>query len=71
MDYEKWYKRQPELMTKAKGATILRDFTIQTDKKKISSNWDDIAVKDYKRKTWLLIDFSEPIDHISPKEYDK
>ena len=44
------YKHQPESIIEAKEATILRDFAIQTDKKKIKSNWPDILVKDYKEK---------------------
>ena len=55
------YKHQPEQITEAKGATILRDFAIQTDRK-IQTNRPDIAVKDYKRKTCFLIDMSLPID---------
>ena len=34
-------------------------------------NRPDLVVKDYKRKTCLLIDMSEPTDNISVKEYDE
>ena len=46
LDCEKWYKQKPEPITKAKGATVLRDFATQTDRK-INSNRPDIVVKDY------------------------
>ena len=58
-------------LTDFKGPRILWDFIIQTDWK-IKYNKSDIEVKDYKRKTCLLIDMSEPTDkNISVKEYDK
>ena len=56
-----WHKHQPELITEPKTPTILWDFTIQTNRK-IKSNRPDIVVKDYKRKTSLLIDMSVSID---------
>ena len=56
MDREKGYKPQPEPITEAKeAATILWDFAIETDRK-IKRNRPDLVVKDYKRKTYFLID---------------
>ena len=43
---------------------------IQTDRK-IKRNRPDLVVKDYKRKTCLLIDMSVPTDNLSVKEYDE
>ena len=43
-----------------KEVTILLDFAIQTDRK-IKSNKPDIVVKDYKRKTFFLIDICQQI----------
>ena len=43
---------------------------IQTDRK-IKNNRPDLVVKDYKRKTCLLIDISVPTDNLSVKEYDE
>ena len=31
LNYDKWYEYQQELIREGKGATILLDFTIQTD----------------------------------------
>ena len=45
---------QPEPITEAKESTILWVFVIQIDWK-IKSNWPDIMVKDYKRKTCLCV----------------
>ena len=49
MNCEKWYKHQYESITELKGATILREFAIQTNSK-IKDYRPDIVVKDYKRK---------------------
>ena len=69
MDWEKCYKHQP--ITEEKGATIIWDFAIQTDRK-IKSNRQDIVVKGYNRKTCLLIDMSVPtVNTILIKEYHK
>ena len=53
---------QPESIAKAKGASILYDFVIQTDRK-IKSNRPHIMVKDYKRKLGFLIEMSERTDN--------
>ena len=64
LNCEKWYKYQSE---PAKEATILLDFTIQTDRK-IKNNRPDFVVKDFKRKkTSLLIDTAAPTDNVSVK----
>ena len=55
LDYEKWYKQQPEPITETKEAIILWNIPIQTDRK-IKSNRPDKVVKDNKSKTFLLID---------------
>ena len=49
LDCKKEYKHQPEWIAEAKEATILWDFTIQTDRK-IKNNRPDFVVKDFKRK---------------------
>ena len=73
MDFEKWYKHQPGPITEAKGANILWDLAIQTDRKKTTkNNRPDIVVKYYKRKTCFLIDMAVPSDNnISVKESNK
>ena len=45
LECEKWHKYQLEAIIEAKGAIILWDVGIQTDKK-IKSNRPDIIVKD-------------------------
>ena len=66
---EKWYKHQQ--ITEAKWTTILWAFSIQTDWK-IKSNRLNIEVKNYKKKTCLLIDMSALTDDkISVQEYHK
>ena len=71
MKCEKWYKNQPEPITKAKIATIFWDFAIQTNRK-IKITRPDIMVRNYKRKICLLINMSVPKDkNISVKEYNK
>ena len=57
----KKYKNQTKPITEAKEAIILRDFTIQTDRK-IRSYWPDIVIKDFKRQTSLLYQKSGPTD---------
>ena len=49
LESKKWHKHQPWPIPKAKGATILWDLVIQTDKE-IKRNRPAIVVKDYKRK---------------------
>ena len=69
MNCEKCYKHQPEPISETKGATILSDLPIQTDRK-IKTNRPD--VKDYKKKTYLQIDMPVPKNNnISVKEYNK
>ena len=71
LDCEKWYKQQPETITEVKGASILWDFPIETDRK-LKRNRPGLVVKDYKRKICLLIEISVPTDNnISVKEYDE
>ena len=56
---------------RSKRDAIFWVFAIQI-KRKINHNRPDIVVKDFKRKTWLLIDMSVPRDNnISVKEYHK
>ena len=58
-------------MTEAESTTILWNFALQTDRK-IKCNRPDFVVKDYKRKTCLLIDISVPTDNnMSVTEYNK
>ena len=67
-DCKKGYKHQPEPKTEAKEAPILSDFADG----RIRSNRSDKVVKDYKRKTYFLIDMTVPADNsLSVKEYDK
>ena len=55
----------------AKGVTFLCDFAIQGDRQ-IKNNRRDIVVKNFKSKTYHLIDRVVPTDNnISVKEYKK
>ena len=46
---EKWYQHQPKQITEDKGATVLLEIAIKTDRK-IKNNKADIVVKDNKIK---------------------
>ena len=48
---KKWYTHQTEPIKEDKGASILKEFAVQTDRK-IKRNRLDIVVKNYKRKTF-------------------
>ena len=63
LNCEKWYKDQLELIAEAKSVALFWDFAIQTDRK-IKNNRLDKVVKDYKRKTCLLIDMVVSTDSI-------
>ena len=66
-----WYEHKPQPVVETKNATILWDFSINTDRT-IKANRPDIVVKDHKEETCLLIDMSVPTDkNISAKEFDK
>ena len=66
-----WYEHEtPPVMTN-ENATILWDFSIQTDKT-IKANRPDIIIKDKKEKTCLMLDVSIPSDkNTSLKIYEK
>ena len=68
---EKWYKHKPDPVTEGQNATILWDFGINTDRT-VRANRPDIVIKDYNRRTCLLIDMSVPSDrNLSGKELEK
>ena len=64
-------KKEPKPITKAKKASIIWDFAVQTDRK-IKSICADLVNKNNKKKTCHLIDMSGPKDNNkSVKEYYK
>ena len=68
---EHWYKHHPKPVTEGNDATILWDFTMNTDRS-VEANQPDITVKDPKEKTCLLIDMTVPSDRkVLLKEYEK
>ena len=69
--FEHWYEHKPQPVVEGDSVTLLWDFPIRTDRT-IQANRPDIIVKDFKKKTFLLIDMSIPTDqNISAKEFDK
>ena len=66
-----WYEHQPEAVTKTDNVTILRDHSLQTDRK-IKANKPDIAVQDKRGKTCKLISLKIPADkYLSVAEFEK
>ena len=66
-----WYEHKPQKVVEAESATILWDFSIHRDRT-IQANKPDITIKDQKKETCKLIDFTFPMDiNISAKELEK
>ena len=66
-----WYEYKPQKAAEIESATILQGFSIHTDRT-IRTNKPDITIKDYKEKTYKIIDFTYPMDkNISAKEFEK
>ena len=60
---EKWYEHTPQPVTESTEATILWDFTINTDRK-IVANRPDITIKNVKVNTCIMVDVKVRVDKI-------
>ena len=70
-DSNTWYQHETPPVMENDRATILWDFSIQTDRT-IKANRPDIVIKDKTEKTCLLLDVSIPSDrNTSLKTYEK
>ena len=58
---ERWYEHEPKTVTKNENVTILWDMPFHTDRT-IAANMPDIALKNKKDKTCLLIDMTILLD---------
>ena len=58
---ERWYEHDSKTITEKDSVTILWDMPIHTDKT-IAANRPDIALKNKRDKTCLLIDMTIPLD---------
>jgi len=66
-----WYEHHPDPVTEGKDVSILWDFPIHTDRT-IQASRPDIAIKDKRNNTCLLIDMSVPSDNnVAAKEFEK
>ena len=65
-----WYEHKPQKVVETKSATTLWNSSIHKDRT-MQANKQDIAIKDLKRKTFKLIDFTFPIDiNIFAKKFE-
>ena len=67
--YKNWYEHKPEPVVETESATILWGFSIYTDRK-IDANKPNIAIKDHKSNSCLLVEVRFPMDkNFSPGEF--
>ncbi|XP_077969924.1 uncharacterized protein LOC144424459 [Styela clava] len=64
---DRWYNHKPEPLAENENVTILWDFTVHTDKT-IGANRPDIIVKDFTKKSCLLIDVAIPSERNTSKK---
>ena len=68
---KKWYKHTAEQVVEGKHVVVLWDFAVHTDRK-VDVNRPDIVIKDFKERTYIMLDVTVPVDkNISLKEFDK